>query len=65
MPGDCLTHGPPAEKIAGGSDHRRRRINRHSLCDGVTAYTRPPRCTAGARGFLATVVERNTCFAQT
>ena len=38
-------------KKAGGSDHRLSRINRHSLRNGFTAYTRPPRCP----GFLATV----------
>ena len=39
-------------KKAGGSDHRLSRINRHSLRDGVTAYTRPPRCP----GLIATVL---------
>ena len=38
-------------KKAGGSDHRLSRINRHSLRNGVTAYTRPPRCP----GLIATV----------
>jgi hypothetical protein len=38
MPGDDLTHGPPATKNTGGSHHRFGRINRHSLRDGVTAY---------------------------
>jgi hypothetical protein len=38
MPGDDLTHGPPATKKAGGSHHRFGQINRHSLRDGVTAY---------------------------
>jgi len=38
MPGDDLTHGPPATKKAGGSHHRFGRINRHSLRDGFTAY---------------------------
>jgi hypothetical protein len=38
MPGDDLTHGPPANKKAGGSDHRFGRVNRHSLRNGVTAY---------------------------
>jgi hypothetical protein len=36
MPGDDLTHGPPAEKNAGGRYHRFGRIIRHSLRDGVT-----------------------------
>jgi hypothetical protein len=39
MPGDGLTHGPPATKKAGGSRHRISRINRHSLHDGFTAYS--------------------------
>ena len=38
MPGDDLTHGPPAEKNAGGRYHRFGRIIRHSLRDGVTTY---------------------------
>ena len=38
MPGDDLTHGPPATKNAGGSHHRFGRINRHSLRDGLTVY---------------------------
>jgi hypothetical protein len=38
-------------KKAGGSDHRLSRINRHSLRNGFTAYTRPPRCP----GLIATV----------
>jgi hypothetical protein len=52
MPGDGLTHGPPADKKAGGSHHRFSRIIRHSLRDGVTAYTRSPR----RPGFLAPVI---------
>ena len=51
MPGDGLTHGPPANKKSRRRDHRLSRINRHSLRNGFTAYTRPPRCP----GFLATV----------
>jgi hypothetical protein len=39
MPGEGLTHGPPAAKKAGGSHHRFSQINRHSLRDGFTAYT--------------------------
>jgi hypothetical protein len=34
MPGDGLTHGPPATKKAGGSHHRFSQINRHSLRNG-------------------------------
>ena len=56
MPGDGLTHGPPATRKAGGSHHRFSRINRHSLRDGLTAYTRSPR----GPGFLAPV----TCVMQ-
>ena len=39
MPGDGLTHGPPAIKNAGGRYHRFSRLIRHSLRDGVTAYS--------------------------
>ena len=45
MPGAGRTHGPPATKNAGGSHHRFSQINRHSLRNGSTAYTRSPRCT--------------------
>jgi hypothetical protein len=54
MPGDGLTHGPPAEKNAGGSDHRISRINRHSPRNGFTAYTCSPRCPA----LIATVASQ-------
>jgi hypothetical protein len=40
MPGDGLTHGPPAAKKAGGSHHRWCRINRHSLRDGFNGFLR-------------------------
>jgi hypothetical protein len=43
-------------KKAGGSDHRSSRISRHSLRNGVTAYTRPPRCP----GLIATVALRSS-----
>jgi len=39
MPGEGLTHGPPATKKAGGSHHRISQIIRHSLRDGFTAYS--------------------------
>jgi hypothetical protein len=39
MPGEGLTHGPRAVKKARGRNHRFSRIIRHSLRDGVTAYT--------------------------
>jgi hypothetical protein len=43
-------------KKAGGSDHGCSRINRHSLRNGFTAYTRPPRCP----GLIATVACRSS-----
>ena len=45
MPDAGRTHGPPATRKAGGSHHRQGRNNRHSLRNGVTAYTRSPRST--------------------
>jgi hypothetical protein len=51
MPGDDLTHGPPATKKAGGSHHRFSQINRHSLRDGLRLISRSPR----GPGFLAPV----------
>jgi len=42
MPGEGLTHGPPAKEKAGGSYHRISQIIRHSLRDGFNAYTRSP-----------------------
>jgi hypothetical protein len=38
MPGEGLTHGPPATQNAGGSHHRCSQIIRHSLRGGVNAY---------------------------
>jgi len=38
MPGEGLTHGPPANKNAGGRNHRFCRIIRHSLRGGFNAY---------------------------
>jgi hypothetical protein len=52
MPGDDLTHGPPATKKAGGSHHRFGRINRHSLRDGLRLISPSPR----GPGFLAPVI---------
>jgi hypothetical protein len=40
MPGDGLTHGPPATKKAGGSHHRFSRINRHSPRNGFNGLWR-------------------------
>src|SRR6266481_6299957 len=40
MPGDGLTHGPPATKKAGGSHHRFSPISRHSLRDGFNGFLR-------------------------
>jgi len=45
MPGDGLTHGPPATKNAGGSHHRFSRIIRHSLRNGLRLIPRSPWCT--------------------
>ena len=42
MPGAGLAHGPPAEKNAGGRYHRFSRTSRHSLRDGLPAYTCSP-----------------------
>jgi hypothetical protein len=39
MPGEGLTHGPPAAKKAGGSHQRFSRIIRRSMRNGVTAYS--------------------------
>jgi hypothetical protein len=52
MPGDDLTHGPPAIKKQAGSHHRFSRINRHSLRDGLRLISRSPR----GPGFLAPVI---------
>ena len=52
MPGDDLTHGPPATKKAGGSHHRFGRINRHSLRDSLRLISRSPR----GPGSLAPVI---------
>jgi hypothetical protein len=40
MPGEGLTHGPPAVKKAGGSHHRFSQIIRHSLRDGFNGVLR-------------------------
>ena len=50
MPGEGLTHGPPANKKQAAVTTGRP-INRHSLRDGFHAYTRSPRCP----GLIATV----------
>jgi hypothetical protein len=45
MPGDGLTHGPPATRKAGGSHHRFSRINRRAPCAMVLRLiSRSPRC---------------------
>ena len=44
--GAGLSHGPPAERKAGGSHHRFGRHFRPSLRDGITNYTRSSRGTA-------------------
>src|SRR5262252_278358 len=40
MPGEGLTHGPPASKKAGGRYHRFSPINRHSLRNGFNGFLR-------------------------
>src|SRR4249920_73522 len=52
MPGDGLTHGPPATKKAGGSHHRISQINRHSLRDGFNGFLR---ALPGDHSLVATV----------
>jgi hypothetical protein len=52
MPGEGLTHGPPAEKKAGGSHHR---ISQSSGIPCAMAL-RLIRDLLGAPGLLATVV---------
>jgi hypothetical protein len=56
MPGAGRTHGPPATRKAGDSDHRFSQNIRHSLRDGVTAYT----CSPRRPGFVASVTSRIT-----
>src|ERR1700761_7580260 len=51
MPGAGRTHGPPATKIAGGSDHRFSRNNRHSPRNGLRLI----RALPGVPGLLASV----------
>jgi hypothetical protein len=57
MPGDDLTHGPPATRKAGGSHHRFGRINRHSLRNG---FNRLCRARPGETGFCVTVACRSS-----
>ena len=47
MPGDGLTHGPPATKNAGGSHHRFSRINRR--IQTVVATPRFGGCDEGSK----------------
>jgi hypothetical protein len=56
MPGDGLTHGPPAIKIAGGSDHRFSRINRHSPRNGLRLIRDLP----GVRALIAAVAYQSS-----
>jgi hypothetical protein len=53
MPGEGLTHGPPAEKNAGGSHHR---ISRSSGIPCAMVLTLI-RALLGVPGFLATVAQ--------
>jgi hypothetical protein len=52
MPGDGLTHGPPATKKQAAVTTGSARSTRHSLRGGFTAYTWSPR----GPGFLAPVI---------
>jgi hypothetical protein len=49
MPGEGLTHGPPATKKAGGSHHSFSQINRHSPRNGFNGVLR---ALPGDRAFL-------------
>jgi hypothetical protein len=60
MPGEGLTHGPPATKKAGGSHHRISQIIRYSLRNGLNSVLR---ALPGDRAFLPPS-SRETCFAQ-
>jgi hypothetical protein len=51
MPGEGLTHGPPATKKAGGSHHGFSQINRHSPRNGFNGVVLPGDRT-GDRAFL-------------
>jgi hypothetical protein len=64
MPGDGLTHGPPATKNAGGSDHRLSRIDPAFPAQWCYGLYAPSPVSDRCPGLIATVVERNTCFAQ-
>ena len=44
MPGDGLTHGPPAKKMQAAGTTGAAVSTRHSLRDGLTAYTWSPWC---------------------
>ncbi len=55
MPGDGLTHGPPATKNAGGSHHRLSRINRHSLRNGFNGLYALSPVSGRCPGLIATV----------
>jgi hypothetical protein len=61
MPGDGLTHGPPATKKAGGSHHRFSRITTGiPRAMVLTAYSAlSPVYRTGVPGFLATVARRS------
>jgi len=60
MPGEGLTHGPPATKNAGGSHHRISQIIRHSLRGGFTAYTCSPRGPAWLPPSVASLIAQAT-----
>jgi len=54
----AATHGPPANKKAGGSYHRSSRNIRHSLRDGFNGVLR---ALPGARAFLPPSSARSSC----
>ncbi len=51
MPGDSLTHGPPAKKMQAAGTTGKAETRRHSLRGGLHAYTQSPWCA----GLLATI----------
>src|SRR5579864_2891399 len=53
----AATHGPPAAKKAGGSDHRFSPIIRHSLRDGFNAYSR---ALPGVHDLVVTVASESS-----
>jgi hypothetical protein len=58
MPGEGLTHGPPANRKAGGSHHRFSQVIRHSLRNGFNGVLR---ALPGDRAFLPPSLARLSC----